>query len=114
MLIRTELFGDSSSDLCIEPLVDYSSLDHRLLGSQEGLRFMEFCLGGNTVFRIIILSGVRLSPLGTAASTGLLYHPRKIGDGDCGEIGGMKIGRGNRSTRTKRAPAPLLSTTNPT
>jgi hypothetical protein len=24
-----------------------------------------------------------------------------IGDGDCGEIGGMKIGRGNRSTRRK-------------
>jgi hypothetical protein len=28
-----------------------------------------------------------------------------IGEGDCGVIGGMKIGRGNRST---------LSTTNPT
>jgi hypothetical protein len=39
--------------------------------------------------------------------TGLLYHPRMIGDGDCGGIGGMKIGRGNRSTRTKHAPAPL-------
>jgi hypothetical protein len=32
--------------------------------------------------------------LGTAATTGLLYQPRVIGDGDCGEIGGMKIGRG--------------------
>jgi hypothetical protein len=30
-----------------------------------------------------------------------------IGDGDCGEIGGMKIGRGNRNTRRKPAPAPL-------
>jgi hypothetical protein len=30
-----------------------------------------------------------------------------IYDGDCGAIGGMKIGRGNRSTRTKPAPAPL-------
>jgi hypothetical protein len=32
-----------------------------------------------------------------------------IGDGDCdcGEIGGMKIGRGNRSTQRKPAPAPL-------
>jgi hypothetical protein len=37
-----------------------------------------------------------------------------IGDGDCGEIVGMKIGRGNRSTRRKPALAPLLSTTNPT
>jgi hypothetical protein len=45
--------------------------------------------------------------LGTAATTGLLWQPRMIGDGDCGEIGGMKIGRGNRSTRRKPAPAPL-------
>jgi hypothetical protein len=30
-----------------------------------------------------------------------------IGEGDCGAIGGMKIGRGNRSTRRKPAPAPL-------
>jgi hypothetical protein len=26
-----------------------------------------------------------------------------IDDGDCGEIGGMKIGRGNRSTQKKPA-----------
>jgi hypothetical protein len=43
--------------------------------------------------------------LGTAAITGLLYQPRMIGD--CGEIGGIKIGRGNRSTRRKPAPASL-------
>jgi hypothetical protein len=42
---------------------------------------------------------------GTAATTGLLYQPHMIGD--CGEIDGMNIGRGNRSTRRKRAPAPL-------
>jgi hypothetical protein len=30
-----------------------------------------------------------------------------IGEGDCGAIGGMKIGRGNRSIRRKPAPAPL-------
>jgi hypothetical protein len=45
--------------------------------------------------------------LGTAATTGLLYKPRRIGEGDCGEIGGMKIVRGNRTTRRKPAPAPL-------
>jgi hypothetical protein len=45
--------------------------------------------------------------LGTAATTGLLHQPRMIGDGDCGEIGGMKIGGGNRSTRRIPAPAPL-------
>jgi hypothetical protein len=43
---------------------------------------------------------------GTAATAGLWYQPRMIGDGNCGEIGGMKIGRGNRSTRRKPAPAP--------
>jgi hypothetical protein len=45
--------------------------------------------------------------LGTAATTGLLYQPRMLGDGDCEEIDGMKIGKGNRSTRRKPAPAPL-------
>jgi hypothetical protein len=55
----------------------------------------------------IILSGERPSPLGTMATTGLLYQPQVIDDGDCGEIGGMKIGRGNRSTLRKSTPAPL-------
>jgi hypothetical protein len=45
--------------------------------------------------------------LGTAATNALWCHTRMISDGDCGEIGGMKIGRGNRSTRRKPAPAPL-------
>jgi hypothetical protein len=45
--------------------------------------------------------------LGTAATTDLLYQPRMIGEGDCGEKGGMKIGKGNLSTRRKPAPAPL-------
>jgi hypothetical protein len=47
-------------------------------------------------FIIIILSGVRLSPLGTTATTDLLYQPQMIDDGDYEAIGGMKIGRGNR------------------
>jgi hypothetical protein len=38
-----------------------------------------------TIIFIIIFCGVGLSPLGTAATT----------DGDCGAIGGIKIGRGN-------------------
>jgi hypothetical protein len=49
---------------------------------------------------------VRLSPLGTAATTDLLYQPQMT-DGDCGAIGGMKIGRGNRSTRKKTTQAPF-------
>jgi hypothetical protein len=37
----------------------------------------------------IILSGVRLSPLGTAGTTGLLHQPQMIDDNDCGAIGGL-------------------------
>jgi hypothetical protein len=48
-----------------------------------------------------------MSLLGTAATTGQLYQHQMIDDGDCGVTGGMKIGRGNRSTRRKAAPAPL-------
>jgi hypothetical protein len=53
-----------------------------------------------------ILSGVRLSPLGTAGTIGLLYQPQMIDNGDCGATGGKKIGRENRSTRRK--PTPVL------
>jgi hypothetical protein len=56
---------------------------------------------------IIILSGVRLSPLGTAATTGLFYQPQMTDDGDRGAIDGMKIGREYRSVRIKPAPALL-------
>jgi hypothetical protein len=38
--------------------------------------------------------------------TGLLYQHRIIDD-ECGAVGGMRIGRGNRSTRRKPAPVPL-------
>jgi hypothetical protein len=49
----------------------------------------------------------RLSPLGTAATTGLLYQPQMIDDGDGGAISGMRIGKGNRSTWRKPATTPL-------
>jgi hypothetical protein len=49
--------------------------------------------------------GVQLGPLGTAATNSpIMTAP---GDYDEGEIGGMMIGRGNRSTRRKPAPVPL-------
>jgi hypothetical protein len=51
--------------------------------------------------------------LGTAATTGPLYEPRMIGDVDCEEIGGMKIGRGNEGLR-EILPQRHLSSTNPT
>jgi hypothetical protein len=59
-------------------------------------------------FIFFIISGVGLSPLGTASTSGLLYKPQMIDEDDCGAIGGMKIGRGNRSTRGKPAPAPTF------
>jgi hypothetical protein len=39
-----------------------------------------------------------------------------IGDGDCGEIGGMKIGRGGKPQYSERKTCPnaTLSTTNST
>jgi hypothetical protein len=36
---------------------------------------------------ILFLSGVRLSPVGTAATTGLFYRTQVIDDRDCGVIG---------------------------
>jgi hypothetical protein len=54
---------------------------------------------------LVFLGGV--SPLGTSATVGLLYQPRMIYDDDYGAVGGMRIGRGNRSTRRKPAPVPL-------
>jgi hypothetical protein len=65
------------------------------------------CNNDHLLFFIIIISGVGLSPLGTAATSGLLYKPQIIDEENCGAIGGMKTGRRNRSTRRKPAPAPL-------
>jgi hypothetical protein len=52
--------------------------------------------------------------LGAAATTGLLYQPRMIGEGDCGEIGGIKIGMGKPKYSEKICPSATLSTPNPT
>jgi hypothetical protein len=47
----------------------------------------------------------KLGPLGTSATEWTIVLAS--GDYDDGEFGGIKIGRGNRSTRRKPAPAPL-------
>jgi hypothetical protein len=52
----------------------------------------------------ILRGGVKLGPLGTAATNRPIVPV--TGDYDDAEIGGM-IGRENRSTRRKPAPAPL-------
>jgi hypothetical protein len=62
------------------------------------------CLG--SFLFLVSLGGVRLSPLGTSATVGLLYQPQMI-DEEYGAVGGLRIGRGNRSTQRKPAPMPL-------
>jgi hypothetical protein len=49
--------------------------------------------------------GVQLGPLGTGATDRPIVPAP--GDYDDGEIGGMMIGRGNRSTPGKPASVPL-------
>jgi hypothetical protein len=51
--------------------------------------------------------GVQLGPFGTAATDWPIVPAP--GDYDDGEFGGMKIGKGNRSTRRNPAPAPLCT-----
>jgi hypothetical protein len=63
--------------------------------------------GSMFLHNIFILSGVGLSPLGTAATTDLLYQPLMIHDGDCGTIGGMRIGKETEVLKRKSAPLPL-------
>jgi hypothetical protein len=50
---------------------------------------------------------VRLSLLGTSATNWFIAPPRMMDDDECGAVGGMRIGRGNRNTRRKPAPVPL-------
>jgi hypothetical protein len=41
------------------------------------------------VNNVFLLGGTK--SLGTATTSGLLYKPQMIGEGDCGAIGGMKM-----------------------
>jgi hypothetical protein len=49
---------------------------------------------------------VRLSPLGTSATNWPIVPAPGVRD-ERGAVGGMRIGRGNPSTRRKPAPVPL-------
>jgi hypothetical protein len=51
--------------------------------------------------------GVRRGHLVRQPLFGLLYQYRMICDDECVAVGGMRIGRGNRSTRRKPASVPL-------
>jgi hypothetical protein len=56
--------------------------------------------------------GVQLGPLGTAVTNKTIVPAP--GDYDDGEIGGMMIGRGDRSTRRKPTSVPLCPPKTPT
>jgi hypothetical protein len=62
--------------------------------------------GAGTIGQIVadVLSGLSLTPpQETSPLIGLLYQPQMTDD-ECGAVAGMRIGRGNRSTRRKPAP----------
>jgi hypothetical protein len=52
-----------------------------------------------------VVQVLQFGPLGTAATSRPIVPAP--GNYDDGEIGGMMIGKGNRSTRRKPAPVPL-------
>jgi hypothetical protein len=60
-----------------------------------------------TFFFSFLGLGWDLGPRGTSTTKWPLYQPWMIDDDECGVVGGMRIGRGNRSTRRKPAPVPL-------
>jgi hypothetical protein len=45
------------------------------------------------IFSLVSWGGVRLGPLGTSATNGLLYQPRITDDNESGSVTGMRIGR---------------------
>jgi hypothetical protein len=77
------------------------------------MRFLSNC-SFQSVFFQLAYWGVesKLGPIGMSAIYWTIVPTP--GDYDDGEFGGMKIGRGNRSTRRKTCPSATLSTTNPT
>jgi hypothetical protein len=58
-------------------------------------------------FFLSFLGGLTLSPLGTSATNRPTVPAPGDDDDDCGAVGGMRIGRGNRSTQRKPAPVPI-------
>jgi hypothetical protein len=84
--------------------VTFQFIDHN---NRFTSSFLQYIFSRRLVFLFLVsLGGVRLSPLGTSATVGLLYQPRMIDD-NYGAVGKMRIGRGNRSTGGKPAPVPL-------
>jgi hypothetical protein len=90
-------FGNPNQDsLCPDRDSNWTSRNK----SQKCYRLIQFSLW---VMRQRVHSKVIHSP---RPLIGLLYQPPMIDD-ECGAVGGMRIGRGNRSTRRKPTLVPL-------
>jgi hypothetical protein len=59
------------------------------------------------LFFLISWGGVRLSPLVTSATKWPIVPVADDQGDECGAVGRMRIGRGNRSTRRNHAPVSL-------
>jgi hypothetical protein len=72
------------------------------------------------LFHGFFSSGVGLNLLGTAPTSGLLYKPQVIDEGDCGAMWNVECGMWNEDWQGKlkyseiTCPSATLSTTNPT
>jgi hypothetical protein len=90
----SQIWCDRAIQICVD------TERHCKLGSTHPL------YPSSHVFLIgIVGGGVQLGPLGIAATNRPIVP--SPGDYDDGEIGGMMIGRRNRSTRRKPTPVPL-------
>jgi hypothetical protein len=69
--------------------------------------FNKFHKEGTCILFRLVGGGAQLGPLGTAATDWPIVLVPGDYEYDDAEFGEMKIGRGNRSARTKPAPAPL-------
>jgi hypothetical protein len=70
---------------------------------------VSFCLLRSMQFFSISCGGWDWVHLVIQPLFGLLYQPLMIDDDECGAVVGMRIGRGNRSTRRKHALVPLCA-----
>jgi hypothetical protein len=58
-------------------------------------------------FFLVSCGGARLSPLGKPTTVWPIVPARMIDDDECGTVGAVRIGKGNRNTRRKSAAVPL-------
>jgi hypothetical protein len=76
--------------------------------SYEEIKMGQISVSSDLVYFFFLIEwDWQLSPLDTSATDSPLYRPRMIKDKECGAIDGIRIGRGNRSTRREPASVPL-------